>query len=89
MNLEASTPAETGAADLQEDATCDLCGRFGAFVVAGRRLCADCYVNSGSCCPEFGAFDAATRAVESAEGSPESTHPESHAASGGDASSSH
>lgn len=88
MSIEERQPFGSGAPDSQAETACDLCGRFGAFVVAGRRLCADCYVNSGSCCPEFGAFDAATRAVESAEGSPESTHPESHAASGGDASSS-
>lgn len=47
------------SANLNADpnATCERCGRFGAFNVAGQWLCASCYEASGSCCPEFGADD--------------------------------
>lgn len=37
-----------------ESLTCDDCGRFGAMDLGGKKLCADCYGTSGSCCPEFG-----------------------------------
>ena len=40
-----------------DQAVCDVCGRFGAYEFDGRRLCADCYESRGSCCPEFGADD--------------------------------
>lgn len=40
-----------------EKATCDRCGKFDAFDIAGRKLCGDCYQIAGSCCPEFGADD--------------------------------
>jgi hypothetical protein len=40
-----------------EDAVCDRCGRFGAYEFDGQHLCADCYEQQGSCCPEFGADD--------------------------------
>jgi hypothetical protein len=36
------------------DATCAGCGRFGAYEFDGQRLCAECYEQHGSCCPEFG-----------------------------------
>jgi protein-arginine kinase activator protein McsA len=38
-----------------ENATCDRCGKFGAFDLGGRFLCAACYEEAGACCPEFGA----------------------------------
>ena len=41
----------------QEQAVCGVCGRFGAFEAGGQFLCADCYTERGSCCPEFGGFD--------------------------------
>lgn len=37
-----------------ERATCRRCGRFGAYLFDGARLCGDCYEQHGSCCPEFG-----------------------------------
>ncbi|MDW8308468.1 MAG: hypothetical protein RMK20_03750 [Verrucomicrobiales bacterium] len=64
MNPEKYTPATPGTPEWRSDAPCDSCGRFGAFALGGRWLCSDCYAASGSCCPEFGAFDAATCAVE-------------------------
>ncbi len=44
-------------ARLDENATCDACGRFGAFDFGGSHLCEDCYETRGSCCLEFGADD--------------------------------
>jgi hypothetical protein len=43
--------------ELRENATCDVCGRFGAYQFGNRSLCLDCYTGSGSCCPEFGKDD--------------------------------
>jgi hypothetical protein len=40
-----------------ETAACGACGRFGAYCFGEERLCADCYEQRGSCCPEFGADD--------------------------------
>ena len=40
-----------------DTATCDACGRYGAFHVGQRTHCQDCYQGSGSCCPEFGKDD--------------------------------
>jgi len=40
-----------------ENATCDRCGKFGAFDLGGRFLCAVCYEEAGACCPEFSAND--------------------------------
>jgi hypothetical protein len=38
-----------------EDATCEVCGRFGAYPFEDERLCPDCYQQRGSCCgSEFG-----------------------------------
>ena len=42
---------------LDENAVCDRCGNIGAYVIDDRALCPDCYVGSGSCCPEFGKDD--------------------------------
>ena len=43
----------TGTAD-----TCERCGRYGAIQMGDHRLCPDCLDVAGSCCPEFGAWDA-------------------------------
>jgi hypothetical protein len=40
-----------------EDAACDRCGQFGAYVFAENRLCLDCYELRGSCCQEFAEDD--------------------------------
>jgi hypothetical protein len=42
---------------LDENAACDRCGKFGAYVIDDRALCPECYAGSGSCCPEFGKDD--------------------------------
>lgn len=42
---------------LDEDAVCDVCGRFGACRVGDRVLCQECYAQGCSCCPEFGKDD--------------------------------
>jgi hypothetical protein len=47
-----------------ENAVCDLCGRFGAWQFDQRMLCADCYQNQCSCCPEFGEEEEANTAGE-------------------------
>ena len=47
---------------LDENLTCDECGRYGAFYFDVRKLCLDCYEACGSCCPEFGRADAADAA---------------------------
>lgn len=36
---------------------CDECGAAGAFSFGDVKLCMDCYVAKGSCCPEFGKDD--------------------------------
>jgi hypothetical protein len=38
----------------QEEAVCEVCGKYGAYVFDGKTLCVDCYEAAGSCCPEFG-----------------------------------
>ncbi|MGH7989743.1 MAG: hypothetical protein ACREDS_06045 [Limisphaerales bacterium] len=38
---------------LDENAVCDVCGRFGAYHFGDRTLCQDCYEGCGSCCREF------------------------------------
>jgi hypothetical protein len=43
---------------------CEICGRTDPVAIGDRWLCADCIAVAGSCCPEFGAFDAATAAVD-------------------------
>ncbi len=40
------------------DAACEACGRFGAVRMGDRLLCPECISVAGSCCPEFGAWDA-------------------------------
>lgn len=37
---------------------CETCGRPDALQVGDRWLCPDCLAVAGSCCPEFGAWDA-------------------------------
>ena len=36
----------------EEEAVCEVCGRFGAYLFEGKTLCAECYETSGSCCQE-------------------------------------
>ena len=36
---------------------CEVCGGVGAVKIGDRWLCESCYVEAGSCCPEFGASD--------------------------------
>ena len=54
------------APSFDEGAVCDRCGKFGAYAFEGRTLCTDCYAQSCSCCPEFGADDL-SRPQKSAE----------------------
>lgn len=35
-----------------ENATCESCGVFGAYLFDGKHLCAECYGARGSCCSE-------------------------------------
>jgi hypothetical protein len=44
-------------AQIDENAVCEVCGKFGAFQFGDRHLCAECYQAIGSCCPEFGGYD--------------------------------
>lgn len=44
--------------------TCDKCGRYGAYDFGEKKLCADCYGTSCSCCPEFGGAEDATEAED-------------------------
>jgi cystathionine beta-lyase/cystathionine gamma-synthase len=43
---------------LDPDAICEACGHLGAVRMGDRWLCPDCISAAGSCCPEFGAWDA-------------------------------
>ena len=43
--------------ELDENAVCERCGRFGAYRLGDRSLCEDCYMGCGSCCLEFGKDD--------------------------------
>jgi hypothetical protein len=58
-----------------ENLTCEVCGRFGAFEIGDRVLCETCYVNSGSCCPEFGADDLWAKNENSEKCAAERGHP--------------
>lgn len=51
-----------------KEATCEACGRYGAYLFEGKTLCADCYETSGSCCPEFGRENGEAASVEPIEG---------------------
>ena len=53
----AEAPEPTSGLRYDKNATCDRCGKFGAFDLGGRLLCAGCYEEAGACCPEFGAAD--------------------------------
>jgi hypothetical protein len=35
---------------MQQPSVCEVCGNFEALEFGDRRICADCYQNSGSCC---------------------------------------
>lgn len=37
---------------------CEACGRADAVAMGDRWLCAECISIAGSCCPEFGSWDA-------------------------------
>lgn len=39
-------------------ACCEACGRHDPVLMGDRWLCAECISAAGSCCPEFGAWDA-------------------------------
>jgi hypothetical protein len=58
------------AVRLDEDASCDLCGRFGAFHFGERTLCPECYNGCGSCCPEFGKDDLWAEVLSNSTGQP-------------------
>jgi hypothetical protein len=49
-NLKPMDRTENIAAPL----TCDRCGAHEAHEVAGQKLCENCYVGAGSCCPGWG-----------------------------------
>ena len=53
----AEAPETNNGLRYDENATCERCGKFGAFDLGGRFLCAVCYEEAGACCPEFGADD--------------------------------
>ena len=36
----------------EEEAVCEVCGIFGAYLFEGKTLCGECYEASGSCCQE-------------------------------------
>jgi hypothetical protein len=38
---------------IEEQLTCDECGRHGAMALDDRKLCPDCYANAGACCSEW------------------------------------
>lgn len=50
-------PAPPNGLRRDDEAVCDVCGRYGAFRLGERTLCEDCYEGCGSCCPEFGKDD--------------------------------
>lgn len=41
---------KTKTARLDENAVCEVCGKFDAHQLGEQFLCADCYQASGSCC---------------------------------------
>jgi hypothetical protein len=43
--------------EVDENAVCESCGRFGAYRIGERTLCPECYTECGSCCLEFGKDD--------------------------------
>ncbi|MBX7211578.1 MAG: hypothetical protein K1X78_24945 [Verrucomicrobiaceae bacterium] len=51
MSTEAESSATTAAC-------CEACGRHDPIRMGDRWLCAECISTAGSCCPEFGAWDA-------------------------------
>ena len=58
MESEAQeTRASGGAASDAADQSCERCGAPRTVKVGARWLCESCYVEAGSCCPEFGADD--------------------------------
>ena len=58
MNTDADKMrAADSRLEMDPNAVCESCGRFGAFQFGERTLCQDCYTACGSCCPEFGKDD--------------------------------
>ena len=55
MTMDSKTPSCSIPFD--ENAACTSCGKYGAYLLDGQRLCADCYEQRGSCCREFGEDD--------------------------------
>jgi hypothetical protein len=47
-NQEPNLKREGVTAD--ENAVCEVCGKFGAYKFDDQNLCADCYQEKGSCC---------------------------------------
>ncbi len=48
QNQKSAARAEEIRAD--ENAVCEVCGKFGAYALGDQFLCADCYQEKGSCC---------------------------------------
>jgi cystathionine beta-lyase len=57
-NLPARLKPQATSCAPESDAVCEACGRSDAVRMADRWLCPDCISTAGSCCPEFGAWDA-------------------------------
>jgi hypothetical protein len=62
FHMEASPLQETVVSPAAPSETtpgnyCERCGTANAVKVGARWLCENCYVEAGSCCPEFGADD--------------------------------
>lgn len=47
-----TTPGDAAAGN-----RCERCGAIPALKIGARWICESCYVEAGSCCPEFGADD--------------------------------
>jgi hypothetical protein len=45
-------PVESSSKQINESATCEICGHFGAVEAGDRWLCIDCYQGCGACCSE-------------------------------------
>ena len=57
MNSQDCVKETDAQSAFDSSASCDACGRIGAYQVGERNLCPDCYTEAGSCCPEFGKDD--------------------------------
>lgn len=52
--------AKDSSLQFDPQATCERCGKFGAFLFETEKLCVDCYETRASCCAEFGGDDLTT-----------------------------